>query len=383
MSYLKTSLFFLIAVLWLCFSNLAFCNAQTSARFYTNSKYHFSMALPPSWVAQEIKNARPDILQSTGFMYMPGSQARKLGLRVDVRRNSKIKSKLAFRNLITKVAQKKDVMSMPYTTASALATFTYDPNMSVAVNYDLKRDLIYAFSIKNIGSLTVYVAEITFFSKDAVVSLLFIGQPADYAANLPMFADIGNSFHFDQTAQLPAGSSWYISVALLKLIFKIGFFLLLILIGYGAGTFIEKRHYASIYKRELKFMHMPAVPAKLETVMAGSNHPVIRAEMVCGSVVLTEDFFKGFIAQLKNFFGGNLTSYESLLDRARREAILRMKADALNADMIVNVRLATAPIGKEGGANGRGVKSIEAIAYGTAITLGKEQDVKIHSSSAA
>jgi uncharacterized protein YbjQ (UPF0145 family) len=71
------------------------------------------------------------------------------------------------------------------------------------------------------------------------------------------------------------------------------------------------------------------------------------------------------------------------MDRARREAVLRMKADALNADMIVNLRMEGSSIGKEGGANGKGVKTIEMMAYGTAITFAKEADDPVYSSGAA
>ena len=62
-----------------------------------------------------------------------------------------------------------------------------------------------------------------------------------------------------------------------------------------------------------------------------------------------------------------MTSYESLVDRARREATLRMKEAAGDAHIILNTRIETSAIGHS--ANQRStVGSIEAIAYGTAIT---------------
>ena len=62
-----------------------------------------------------------------------------------------------------------------------------------------------------------------------------------------------------------------------------------------------------------------------------------------------------------------MVAYESLLDRGRREAILRMKEQAIawGATQVINVRLETSSIGKQTG--GKGLVSIEVIAYGTGI----------------
>ena len=73
---------------------------------------------------------------------------------------------------------------------------------------------------------------------------------------------------------------------------------------------------------------------------------------------------------LRKIFGGEVLSYETLIDRARREAVLRMKEEAEKADVILNLRIETSSIGQT--ANKRNtIGSIEAIAYGTAITLRK------------
>lgn len=141
-------------------------------------------------------------------------------------------------------------------------------------------------------------------------------------------------------------------------------FLILIALGYSLGTLAEKRHYKSIAQREEAFLHMPAVTFRKTTV---DETAVQNAQLVAGSAVIAIDYFKQFLAGLRNIFGGNLKSYESLIDRARREAILRMKEQAGEADIIVNVRIETATIGK----SKRKQKStcVEALAYGTALTL--------------
>ena len=88
------------------------------------------------------------------------------------------------------------------------------------------------------------------------------------------------------------------------------------------------------------------------------------AILVSGSVVVSEDYFKQAVAGLQTLFGGRLRSYESLLDRARREAVLRMKEDARQrlGTMIVNVKFETYSVpGKAA------MGAVEILAYGTAL----------------
>ena len=88
--------------------------------------------------------------------------------------------------------------------------------------------------------------------------------------------------------------------------------------------------------------------------------------LVCGNVVISVDYFKTVIAGLRNLVGGNITAYESLLDRARREAILRMQEQAatLGSRMIINMKFETSRVS---GDAGRGLGSVEVLAYGTAL----------------
>ena len=143
-------------------------------------------------------------------------------------------------------------------------------------------------------------------------------------------------------------------------------FLTLIAIGYIVGTIAEKMHYRSILEREKQFLDLPAVTMK---TVDYSDEKVKSAELVSGSAVISIDYFKRFLASLRNIFGGTVKSYESLIDRARREALLRMKEMAKDATVIVNVRIETSTIGRK--ANKQGVGCLEAIAYGTAVTLEK------------
>ena len=78
------------------------------------------------------------------------------------------------------------------------------------------------------------------------------------------------------------------------------------------------------------------------------SEPHYDQALVTGSTVISVDYFKRFLAALRNLFGGRVTAYESLLDRARRESLLRMKeqAAALGASMVFNVKYETASISK-------------------------------------
>ena len=67
----------------------------------------------------------------------------------------------------------------------------------------------------------------------------------------------------------------------------------------------------------------------------------------------------------RNVFGGRIRSFESLLDRAKREAILRMKEQYPDGHIIVNLRLNTSQIGSTQGKKGLG--AVEVLASGTVV----------------
>ena len=144
------------------------------------------------------------------------------------------------------------------------------------------------------------------------------------------------------------------------MMYDIGFFLALLVIGYISGTIVEKRHYKSIREREEEFKSLPTIALKKPLNEEG----ITSSHLVNGSVVISIDFFKKFLAGLINFFGGNISSYETLIDRARREAILRLKEDAKGADEIINLRIETSSITKNTNSN---VGAVEVLAYATAI----------------
>jgi uncharacterized protein YbjQ (UPF0145 family) len=149
---------------------------------------------------------------------------------------------------------------------------------------------------------------------------------------------------------------------ILSVAFQVGIPVGLIALGYFAGRSAERQHYASIHRREAQFLRLPAVTSR----QWDAGRSVADARMVVASVVVSADYFKRLLAGLRNIVGGRMRAYESLLDRARREAILRLKERCPGADVIVNLRLETSTIG--GSKRQGSVSAVELVAYGTAIT---------------
>ena len=91
-----------------------------------------------------------------------------------------------------------------------------------------------------------------------------------------------------------------------------------------------------------------------------------QSRLVRGNVVVSVDYFKVVVAGLRNLVGGRVATFESLLDRGRREAILRMQAQAreCGADAVYNMKFETSRVS---GNAGQSVGSIEVLAYGTAL----------------
>ena len=149
--------------------------------------------------------------------------------------------------------------------------------------------------------------------------------------------------------------------ALFVLISNLGIPLLVIVIALITGSVVERRHYRSIDHRERRLGHIALINGKHYP----DDHPIVKARFVEGAVVISYDYFKRFLAGLRQIFGGEVKAYVSLLDRGRREAMLRMKESCPDADLIVNFRVETSSVSK--GRRKRSIGSVEVIAYGTAI----------------
>lgn len=144
------------------------------------------------------------------------------------------------------------------------------------------------------------------------------------------------------------------------LLLQLGIAAFLLLMGYFWGTRAEKSHYRSINAREKKSTDIIILASKYAPDRATD------AYLVQGSVVVASDYFKRFVSWLIGIFGGRINVYESLLDRARREAILRLKDEARSqgANMVVNIKFETATLNS---INTQSAAMVEVLAYGTAV----------------
>lgn len=141
----------------------------------------------------------------------------------------------------------------------------------------------------------------------------------------------------------------------------------LLLLGLTAGRFAERRHFARIEARERDIAGVVVVTDL--RAFPGGVAPGSVPRLVSGEAVISSDYFKTFVAGLKKIVGGELRSLESLMNRARREAILRLieQARAQGCDTICNVRIEGFDVaGASAKANNKAMVMVCVLATGTA-----------------
>jgi uncharacterized protein YbjQ (UPF0145 family) len=145
---------------------------------------------------------------------------------------------------------------------------------------------------------------------------------------------------------------------------------LMLVTGFVVGEILERRHYKSIRARELRWRRMPAITLGYIPVPEGWDYE--KAGLVTGHVVISVDHFKRFVAGLRQIFGGRIRAYETLMDRARREAVLRLKQHAIDEGYhaVVNMRLESVRLASAR-RKGKGTAGIEVLAFGTGIRMAR------------
>ncbi len=142
-----------------------------------------------------------------------------------------------------------------------------------------------------------------------------------------------------------------------SLLFQILIVLSLLALGFGFGTFAEKRHLRKLSERESRnrgflITQLKSFPNSVPSATA--------PQLIVAEAVVASDYFKTFLAGLRGLFGGEVRSFHSLLARARREATQRIveQAQELGYNAICNLRVETADIG---GSTGRKKAAMVAI----------------------
>ncbi len=133
----------------------------------------------------------------------------------------------------------------------------------------------------------------------------------------------------------------------------------LLLLGYTAGRINDQAHTKKLLA-QLADMDDILVTQLKTFPNVDSNGPT--PQLVCGEVVIANDYLKMFLAGFKNLFGGEVTSFISLMARARNDVLVQLLVAArdLNCNAICNVRFMTADI------SSGTAPSVALIATGTA-----------------
>lgn len=144
-----------------------------------------------------------------------------------------------------------------------------------------------------------------------------------------------------------------------QMLFNYAPLVILFVVGWFFGSRHERQHLAQLLISEKELNHIIVSTERfyIPILIADSQ-----GELVLGSVVIAQDYFKMVIARVLSLFGKNLTTYETLLDRARREALVRMRMQAYEKgyNHIYGLRFEVSNINQTG-------SMVEAIAYGTAV----------------
>jgi len=142
-------------------------------------------------------------------------------------------------------------------------------------------------------------------------------------------------------------------------------FLVLLLVGYLAGSAAESSHFKSLNRREKLMAGLPVCNLKYPP----APYTAARSGLVTGSVVISVDYFKMVAATLRSLVGGHIGAYQSLMERGRREALLRLQemAHEQGYTAVMGVQFATTRLASPGQDN-KGVMGLEFIAYGTGVT---------------
>ncbi len=146
--------------------------------------------------------------------------------------------------------------------------------------------------------------------------------------------------------------------------------IILLILGYVIGTARERAHLKSLDSRERRYANVLQVNVR----SLPENWEVKQAGLVQGQAVISTDYFKSVRMKIRNFFGGEAKSMQTLMQRARREATVRMidEATALGANAVWNIRIETSEMGQSMGNKGAAIA--EAYVYGTALTVHTDHD---------
>ncbi|MGQ9649594.1 MAG: YbjQ family protein [Phycisphaerae bacterium] len=140
-------------------------------------------------------------------------------------------------------------------------------------------------------------------------------------------------------------------------------FLFFLALGFAVGSWRERNHLRALSAREKEFTDI-----RISTIQTVPDPETVReAALVSGGVVIAADYFKTTAAQIRKLVGGEMGAIRTLVERAQREATLRLLAEArrMGATEVWNIRYETSSI--RGADKYQAAASVELFVYGTAV----------------
>lgn len=131
------------------------------------------------------------------------------------------------------------------------------------------------------------------------------------------------------------------------------------------GCLTESAHYKRLAQDEQELSDVVVSDMKFLPANWHASNPIF----VCENVAIANDYWKSFAFQFRKIFGGPCYGFQRMIERARREALVRMKRQAKRkgANVVWNVRFdyMTIQMGYHEG-NHYYAAGVEVCAYGTA-----------------
>ena len=142
---------------------------------------------------------------------------------------------------------------------------------------------------------------------------------------------------------------------MITLVINLAIPLILIAVAVG-GRIAHQRRGSAIESRQRAVAHIQVAPVPTDPSGVVPRH----GELVVGAVVVGADYIRQIVAGLRSLVGGEVASYNPVLEQARAESQLRMleAAASRNAVAVVNVRFETSRISNQ---------ASEFLAYGTLV----------------
>ena len=157
-------------------------------------------------------------------------------------------------------------------------------------------------------------------------------------------------------------------------LFYVGTLIGFLMLGYFVGGFFEKWHYQDLERRESLVAGVLATQIKSFPLGVPTEQP---PTMLVAETVVSSDYMKSFLAAWKRFFGGEIRSFRSIMERARREALVQLKEQAAEAgyNAICNIRVETVDVGGRGSNQKNKIVMASVMASGTAYVAGETSSV--------